>query len=177
MEPILLSGTGDSIVDVDLSGDPSIIHIVGNAAARHFAVVALDAAGNTLDLLVNTTDPYDGVRPLDFLDSEHTARFEVSATGPWEIEIRSLLEMPRAAVPGTFEGTGDAVFLLEAPADIATITGNAVARHFAVHGYGGTVDLLVNTTDPYEGQVLLSPQTRVIAVTATGDWSMDFTGR
>ena len=177
MEPIRFSGSGDDLVDIDLDGDPAIIHIVGNAAAGHFAVQAFDAAGNMLDLLVNTTKPYDGVRPLDFLDPSDTTRIQVTAVGPWEIEVLSLFEMPRVNVPGAIKGTGDTVFVLLGPADIATITGNASSNHFAIHAYGGTVDLLVNTTAPYEGRVQLSSLARVIVVTATGDWSMEFTDR
>ena len=80
-------------------------------------------------------------------------------------------------VPGQVTGEGDAVLILLDAADIATITGNADARHFAVHSYGGSVDLLVNTTDPYQGQVMIPARGRILVVTAEGEWAMDFTGR
>lgn len=176
-EPIVLTGSGDAIVDLDKPDDPAIVHITGNAANGHFAVISYDAGGNQMELLVNTTDPYDGVRPIDFLEAEHTARFEVKATGSWEINILPFFDMPIASVPGVHQGTGDAVFFLDNPADIAAITGNAAGVHFAVHAYGTSVDLLVNTTEPYDGQVIIPAGARVIAVTAVSDWTMNFTAR
>lgn len=178
-EPLVLTGTGDSVVDVEKWPGPALAHITGNAGLSHFAVVNLDADGNQIDLLVNTVEAYDGVRPLDFFDDQHTARFEVTAAGDWTIEILPLLEGAIIApVPGVTTGTGDAVLILEAAADVATITGNDAARHFAVESFGGLFpDLLVNTVDPYTGQVQLSPDARILAITAAGPWTVELTAR
>jgi hypothetical protein len=176
--PILLSGSGDSVIDVDRPGDPSLIRISGNAAARHFAVRSYGPDGQRIDLLVNTTEPYEGTHPLDFLDREHTTRFEISATGPWTMEILPLLEARTVRVPGTIEGSGDDVLLLvgDSP-DLATITGNSAGRHFAIVGYSRSRNLLVNTTDPYDGTIRLDADTVILVIKATGPWSITFTGR
>lgn len=174
MESIILTGSGDSIVDLDKPDDPALVHITGNAASRHFAVISYGTDGEQIDLLVNTTDPYDGVRPLDFLNDEHTARFEVTSTGPWTIEVLSLFDIPKAAVPGIYEGTGDGVFFLDGAADTATITGNDAGHHFAVESYGNGYDLLVNTTEPYSGQVIVSRDARIFVVKAAGPWAIKF---
>jgi hypothetical protein len=176
-EPIILTGDGDSVVDVDQSFGGALVHITGNAAGRHFAVTNYDSDGNSVGLLVNTTDAYDGVRPLDFMADEHTTRFEISATGPWTIEILPLateyIEPYIVTVPGEFEGTGDGViFLTGGTPDLASIVGNQSSRHFGVFGYNGGRDLLVNTTDPYEGSVMLDADTVAIEVMAVGPWSI-----
>lgn len=178
-EPIELSGTGDSVVDIDKWSGPAVVRISGNASQRHFAVISYDAQGNRLDLLVNTTNPYEGVRPLDFFQNQHTSRFEISATGPWQIEVLSLLEgAPVVDIPGPAEGSGDSVILLDAQADIATITGNAAGSHFAIIGYGPSGrNLMVNTTDPYEGSVQVVPGVFILDITAVGDWVIEFTAR
>ena len=57
--------------------------------------------------------------------------------------------------------------------DLAHIKGNEQARHFSVKGYGSSSDLLVNTTDPYEGTVILANDTIVLDITASGAWSIE----
>ena len=173
-EPVLLEGSGDSIVDFDNPFEYGIVRITGNAGGSHFAVINYDSTGNRIDLLVNTTDPYEGVLPLDFAVGEHTTRFEVTARGAWTIEVRPLDDATFMEVPGVIEGAGDAVIVLigEAP-DTAIIVGNPQSRHFAVIGHGDRRDLLVNTTDPYSGQVLLQPNTVVLSVSAVGAWTIE----
>lgn len=178
-DPIVLTGSGDDIVDVEKWAGPAVARITGNTAGAHFAVMNYDAEGNQIDLLVNTTDPYSGVRPLDLLDDQHTTRFEVKATGDWTIEVLPFLENATTVeVPGAVSGTGDAVLVLLAEADTATVTGNAAGSHFAVIGYGGLFpDLLVNTTDPYDNEVMVDRGSRVFVITAVGDWTIELTAR
>ena len=176
--PIVFTGNGDAIVDVVKETGPALVRITGNASSRHFAVINYDANNEQIDLLVNTTDPYDGVRPLDFLDDRHTYRFEVKATGAWTIEIFPLSTIYKLQIPGEISGTGDFVFAITGgKPDTALITGNANSRHFAVMGYGSSVDLLVNTTDPYHGTVLLSSDLLIIEVDSESDWTISITTR
>ena len=177
-EPIRLNGSGDSVVNFDNPFGPAVARIQGNAGARFFSVQNLDANGASLDLLVNTTDVYKGVRPLDFRAGEHTTRFEVNATGNWQIEVAPLALAESLNVPGKYAGKGDQVLLLTgATPDLAKISGNAERRFFAVIGYGGSSDLLVNTTDPYDGTVILGSDAIVLEVTATGTWQIELTGK
>jgi hypothetical protein len=174
-EPITLTGSGDSVVDFDNPFPIGIAHIIGNAGGRYFGVTSYDAGGEMADLLVNTTDPYDGIVLMDVFDT-HTTRFEVEAVGEWTIVVDSFLTARRLEIPGTIEGIGDDVILLigETP-DLAHIIGNADARYFGVMGYGSYADLLVNTTDPYEGTVPLASDTGVIEFEAVGPWSIEVT--
>lgn len=179
MAPIVLSGSGDAVVDANLPGNfVGIVHITGNAGGQYFGVKNLDINNNQIDLLVNTTDPYDGVRPLNFIDGEETFRFEVTASGEWTIEILPLSSLERLNVPGTLSGTGDYVFAVSGDdPDTAIITGNANNAYFGVFAYSATRDLLVNTTDAYSGTVLVDPGTIVIEVIAEGEWTIEITSR
>lgn len=180
-EPITFSGSGDSVVDFDLNGQPSIIHIKGNASGRYFGVESFDNTGEKIDLLVNTTDPYDGFRPLDWLDDEYTTRLQINAIGNWTIEIMPLSSSPEIqrhilSIPGTYEGNGDdVVIVVDGTPDLATIKGNEEGRYFGVTGWGKRRDLLVNTTDPYEGTVILSSNTVALEIIAEGNWSIKVT--
>lgn len=177
-DPVIVSGSGDSIVDAENPYGAAIVHITGNAGSHHFAVMNYDTNGNQIDLLVNTTDPYEGVRPLDFRADEHTTRFEVKATGEWQIEILPIKFANSLSVPGTYEGSGDDVLLLlGGTPDLAKVKGNAGAHHFAILSYGKYSDLLVNTTDVYEGTVLLSSDVVALEIDAEGSWSIQVTSK
>lgn len=164
-------------MNVDKTNDPMIARITGNACRRHFAVKTYDENNETIDLLVNTTDPYEGVTPVDFYDDEWTYRFEVTSACEWTISLEPLVLADLLTVPGQITGAGDDVIILDIPEgatpDLAHIVGNAEARHFAVKSFGGWGDLLVNTTDPYDGTVILDPETILFVVTATGDWTIE----
>jgi hypothetical protein len=176
----VFTGSGDSVVTFDRPAQPAIVHITGNAGSRHFAVVSYAPDGGYIDLLVNTTDPYDGIRPLDF-DGEHAARFEVSATGDWKIEILPLSSAHTLWVPGAMQGADDDVVALAGGTpDLATVNGNAENRHFAIVSYSATthyLDLLVNTTDPYQGTVMVDRNARYLVVDSEGSWSISITSR
>ena len=178
VEPIILTGSGDSIVDVDKPNIAMVAHIVGNKSSNHFAVLNYGEDGNKIGLLVNTTDPYDGIIPLDFENGEWTSRFEIKASGDWKIELLQLSSLRVLLVPGIIEGKGDEVFLLggETP-DLAKIEGNSKSSHFAVLGYNGGRDLLVNTTDPYSGSVIINSKTMIIEVKSVGSWKIDITAK
>ena len=59
--------------------------------------------------------------------------------------------------------------------DLANVTGNEASRHFSIWGYGSNPDLLVNTSDPYEGTVILEEDTVVLEINAVGPWSIQVT--
>ncbi|MCD8510571.1 MAG: hypothetical protein LRY73_12335 [Bacillus sp. (in: Bacteria)] len=169
-EPVVYTGSGDDFIDIDVPFDGAfLLEITGNSDGRHFAVEGFDAADNRTHLFVNTTDPYSGV----LLDPQGTtSSFEISGSGSWEITIRSLNSA--RTVTDSITGTGDEVLLVTGETRRAKIEGNPNARHFAVQAYhpnGG--DLLVNTTDVYEGTVRMSPDTFLIEITAVGSWSIE----
>lgn len=180
-EIMILEGSGDSIVDVD-EHNASVIHVTGNAEGRHFSVTSYDSNNDMIDVLVNTTDPYDGFVPLDWLDDEDTTRFEINSNGNWVIEIIPLAPIPEIqehflTVPGSYEGNGDDVIILQGNTpDLVIITGNEESRYFGVFGWGRSgKDILVNTTDSYNGTVMLDSESFAITVTADGSWTIEVT--
>lgn len=177
-EPVVLAGTGDSIVDVKKWDGPALAHITGNASSRFFAITNYDADNNKIDLLVNTTDNYDGIKGIDFNETS-TTRLEIKAVGKWRIEILPMTSARVLEVPGKIEGNGDDVIVLRGgKPDIANITGNAASRFFAILGWDENGrDLLVNTTDVYDGQVLMSGSTFLLEITAEGKWTIDVAGK
>ncbi|HYI14231.1 MAG TPA: hypothetical protein VEX37_02495 [Thermomicrobiales bacterium] len=176
-QPVVYSGSGDNVIDIQKPGgaDAAVVaYVRGNAESRHFAVENFGASGEQIALLVNTTDPYEGIVPMDFRSGEQTTRLQITSTGEWYIEIRPLSTVRHSGAPGVIEGTGDDVFIVDGEPDTALITGNADSRHFAVIAYGERSNLLVNTTDPYDGRVIVAGDTVVVEVTAVGGWTITF---
>lgn len=174
--PIVLNGSGTQVVNVEKPQGAMIARIIGNPDSRYFAVWSYGADGERIDLLVNTTDVYEGIVALDFDSDDHTTRFQVDAEGEWTIEVLPLEAARVISVPGTIEGSGDEVILVQGTPDVATIAGNAEERYFAIWAYGDRRDLLVNTTDLYQGSVIVQRDAIVMAITAEGGWSISITG-
>jgi len=179
-EPVTYTGANDTILDIEPLG-PAVLPITRNHSARHFAVTTYGPGNEKLDLLINTTDPYDGSRPLDWSDDETTVRLEINAVGPWTIEHLPLAPIPQmlahaVEIPATYESAGDdVIIILNSEPDIAEITGNDDSRYFGATAWTSTGrDLLINTTDPYAGTVLLDRQTFALEIVATGPWTVQF---
>lgn len=170
LEPIVYSGSGDDVVTVSKPAQPMVAYIEGNASSRHFAVTSYDADGQSIELLVNTTDVYKGLVPID-LGSTQTTKLEIKATGKWKVEFRPLSTIESVSAPGEISGSGASVFLLEDGCSTAKITGNKAERHFAMILYGSLFpDLLVNTTDVYSGTVMVDGG-GIVEVKAVGPWT------
>lgn len=176
-QPISYSGSGDDVIFIQKPGavdGPVIVYVRGNHVSEYFAVTSHDASGTSTNLLVNTTEVYEGIVPLDFLDDEVSTMLEVNATGDWYIEIRPLDSARVANVPGAIDGFGDEVFIVTGSTRTAYITGNSAEAHFAVSTYGTYFDLAVNTADPYAGRVIIPVGTNVVGVSAEGSWTIVF---
>ncbi|MBI2839232.1 MAG: IPT/TIG domain-containing protein [Acidobacteria bacterium] len=173
------SGSGDFVIDSSRPATPALVRITGNAGSDYFGVVSYTSSGGYIDLLANTTDPYDGIRPLDF-EGTHAGRFEITATGAWAIEILPVSAAHSIVVPGAYAGSGDDVVALSGGTpNTANISGNAADRYFGVISYsrtGNWLDLLVNTTSPYSGTVIVPSTTGCLDVQAVGPWSINVNG-
>jgi len=179
-EPIVLTGSGDSIVDVGKSSDyPAIMH-AKYSSGSNFIVTSYDANNQQMELLINVIGAYEGTVPVDFRESEYTSRLEIKAAGPWEIQILPLIQVRRATIPGTIEGTGDDVIALDGDnADTMIANASLGSSNFVVYSYStsGSIDLVFNEIAPYTGTALLDPDTFIISVNATGPWSLEITTR
>ena len=110
-----------------------------------------------------------------------TAWLEVNASGDWVIEaipLKLAWQDHVLNVPGTFEDSRDnVIFLGDNYPDRAKIQGNAHSGYFGVIAYNGGWDLLVNTTDPYDGTVKLHRDSYALEIKATGPWSISISSR
>ena len=171
-EPVIYTGNGDDVIDVTPPDGVWVLHVIGNNEKRHFAVKGYDSAGNSTELFVNTTDPYNGTT-LD--PSFSTATLEISATGEWTIEFLPATTLRTISEGETVTGSGDTVLLVNSYGSSATITGNTAGRHFAVKSYGNSANnLMVNTTDPYEGKVMIKGEPILLEINSIGEWSISF---
>lgn len=177
--PQTFSGEGDQIIALTEGvGERAAVKITGNEGARFFAVTFYDQARNMVALAVNTTSPYTGVVPMN-LNGAPVETIQVQATGPWTIEIMDLYAAQLGTVPGSYTGEGDTVIVFPDKPDCnqARITGNEAALFFAVLGYGENQlfgpDLLVNTTERYEGTVMCPRGLEVLEIKAVGSWTIE----
>jgi hypothetical protein len=172
-EPIELTGTGPSVVDIDKGNYPAIAMIEGGSSASLFSVVAHDANSDLPNSLVTALSTYKGIRPLDVEPGSLTIRLEIEAKGDWAITILPVTAAEVLTVPGTYEGEGDTVLILEGTADTATITGGVDGSLFSVVGHGGSFpDSMVTALEPYEGKVVIEPETVLLEIVAPGEWSI-----
>lgn len=174
-QPITLTGTGDSVVDVNWDG-PGIMHIK-HVGGSNFAVQNFDANNQQIALSVNTIGNYEGTVPLDFLDSEDTARLQITAGGAWEITISPPAAARAFDLPATITGIGDDVVRLRGGnADLIKADNSQGTSNFAVWAYSqGGRDLVFNEIAPYTGTGLLQPSTFLLVITAEGNWSLEVT--
>lgn len=171
-DPVTYTGNGDDVITLAPFDGVFVFHITGNSSKHHFAVKGYDSNGENTGLFVNTTSAYDGIT-ID--PKQETTTLEVNASGDWIIEVQSINKMETISSGETLSGSGDTVIVVSSYGSTATISGNAGNNHFAVKSYGRKRDkLLVNTTEVYEGTVMLSGEPIVLEIDAVGEWSITF---
>lgn len=175
-EPLVMTGSGDSVIDFDWK-DSGIVHII-NTGGGHFAVKSYTASNEYIDLIVNTIGHYEGTHLLNFQTDETAVRFEVTASGSWEIQILPITEARIENMPSTITGTGDdVVFIVTSSPDLMIVDASGAEGHFAIWVYyiPQRRDLLVNDIAPYTGTVIMPPGSYLFTVTAQGPWSIEIT--
>jgi hypothetical protein len=173
-EPVYLSGEGDAIVEVDKPNVPMLVQISGNAEGEAFKVVHRDETNRPIGILVDTDQPYEGIRLIDYFPYHHTTQFVVTATGAWEIAVLPLGAARRLQVPGTISGFTDDVFVLEgATPNLAVIERRFPQGQFSAVTYGDSRRLLVNTKQDYTGSVILDRSAWIVEVIANGEWVIE----
>lgn len=176
-EPIRLRGSGPDVVTVEVPDDEVAIAEISHEGTSNFAVWSLDAAGENIDLLVNTIGNYQGVRPINFLVGDEVRGFDIQADGSWRILIKPLSEA-RQFTANTITGVGDDVLLL------AEMTQTEAVRfthdgesNFAVWAWGSDVrDLVVNEIGSYDATRRVPAGTVILEITADGNWTITRSG-
>lgn len=183
-EPIVFTGSGDSVVDLDdwPRGKPAVIHIVNSEPYGDFIVENYNENGEKVDFisLVEVEGIYDGYVPMDFESGEETVRLLVTASGDWLIEVipteSDLLNT--LEVPGTYEGEdSDVIFLTGKSPDIGHFKSGPYRDNVFVgsYGTGSGRAFLVNEPTPYEGTFIFPDDTFVVIVSAeeSGPWTLE----
>jgi hypothetical protein len=184
-QPIELTGTGSKVINLSKWNGPAVVHLVYKGS-RNFMVDSLDADGENTSFMgmVNEIGAYDGWKPLDFGmwgKEVLTTRFQIQSSGEWTITVYplELQYLKTAQVPGTYEGKGDEVVLLQGgQADVATFDYKG-ERNFMVDAIStdGSQDGIVNEIGAYNGQVVMPKESTLIVVTASGPWTVEFTAK
>jgi len=174
--PIIITGETDSVVDIDKWNGPALAHIIYSGKSN-FIIINYGLNNEKYNLLVNTIGNYEGTVPIDFIDSEQTKRFEVKASGPWEISIKPLTEIRKEKIPGIISGSGDDVIYLNGSnPDLMIIDGTNAKSNFIIRGYGNSRYLLVNEISPYSGTVILNNDIFILEVIeGGGNWTLEIT--
>ena len=162
---IVFTGSGDGIVQLTKHAPgPAAVRISGNRTSNHFKLRTL----GTQDVVVLTTGPYEGVRPLDW-DGGNSTGFEVTATGPWSIEVLPLSAM--ATFDKSFKGEGDQVIHFTGDGLVARITPNDDGRIYNVRTLNpnGRHRSVVNP----QGRIDTGPQ--FFHIQAAGSWTLSIT--
>ena len=173
---IKLTGKGSDVVDIEIPYDLAIAHIKGNESGQYFSITSYDKNGNRLDLLVNETEDFDGIVPINF-NGKQISRLAIEGKGDWSIEISPIADAKGLQIPGKIEGKGNDVLVLKGGApDLAHIIGNNESAYFSVSGFdnsGKLMNFLVNETEPYDGKVIVDKDISILVINSSGYWSIE----
>jgi hypothetical protein len=179
-DPILLTGTGDTVVNIQKWDGPAVLTATHDGDGA-FQVTSYSQSNQKINDLINTVGAYYGTLPLDFLATERTARFDVTASGSWELQVISPSQARTEESPGIIQGYGDEVLILTGQYPVKLIVDAPDAsQSFMIWSFAidrRTRALLVNKTAPYSGIVLAPSGTARLAITANGPWTIELTTR
>lgn len=177
-EPIVRAGSGDSVFYPQKWIGPAVVRI-SHSGAGPLTVWTQNDNAEREDLLVNVVGPYHGTSVIDLLGSQRILRFEVRTADDWTIEVLPLSAALHLAIPGTIEGAGDDVVVLEGPfaPDLLSADASTATGEFSVLAYGAQRDQVVGAIGPYTGTVSIRRDTTVLAVKSNGPWRLEITTR
>ena len=181
-----IHGSGDSVEQIPVMGDGAFVaRIHGNLLGKYFSVTTYDSLGDYVELLVNTGDSYFGIVPFNFnaydIQDISGGLVEVKAVGEWSIEVMALTSLAFAYNNQSIVGYGDVVAYVKGRALTAIVVGNEKSKYFSVSAVGidgesVDSDLLVNTSDPYQGNVRLPRNSDgfILIIRSSDTWGIMF---
>ncbi|KQV26664.1 hypothetical protein [Yonghaparkia sp. Root332] len=170
---VVYSGTGDTILQIELPAGPDSIGIatIAHSGSSNFAVWSLDGDLNQSDLLVNVIGGYAGTVPFNLSTAERITAFEITADGAWTVTLRDVLSVRELPASATTTGQGDDVLVYFGDATVADLA-HTGESNFAVWSYGASSDLIVNEIGAYTGQVRWPAGTALVQISADGAWTI-----
>ena len=161
-------GVGDDVVTGLVTEYPSFLRVT-HTDAGHFHIKA--HYDGSYDLLVNTSDPYDG--GCTYLPGGKEITLEVGGSGAWHVEACRA----GTSTTDTFSVHGDYVTPIFIPtSDVYHITaaGTGHIDIWIYSDYGR--DLLVNTSDPdYDGKVMIDYKGKASLITICSERDVTIT--
>jgi TM2 domain-containing membrane protein YozV len=171
-DSITQSGSGSMLLQLPAGAESGLVRATYTGTAN-FSVQPLDGDNKpTVDLLVNSIGDYRGITAYGLLsDPDHPVEWlQVTATGPWTIDVGPVSNAPGPAAVGF----GDDVFIYAGTGMDLAVTHDG-SENFAIVEYTDDTtarSLLVNDIGVYEGTVPLSDGPMVLTVKADGNWTM-----
>lgn len=164
-------GTGPMTIDLPALPTSSLtMATITHSGDSTFAVYTTDAKHQQLDLVVNQLGHYAGTVPLNF-DADDPRGLDVQASGPWTIDVKSVLYAPQFDT--TTSGSGDDIRVYTGVAGTAAIhatgTSNFAIRHYS---QSGTV-LVVNEIGAVDGTYPWPAGVAFVQVLSNGPWTID----
>lgn len=175
VEPISeYRGSGDTLLNIQKGIGEVLVHIVGNSARKDFDVIARDSNKKAIDLLVRTTNPYDGIRKMDVYEGEHTALLDITATGEWEVKIYPFYAIYIAVAPERVDGVGDNILHIEGGPFNIRICGIVESGEIGVFAhYSDYSDLLVSSSKSIDETFEVFPDIIFLEILTTERWSIE----
>lgn len=169
-DPLQESGAGDSVVSLPDDAAGGII-TADHQGGSNFVINVLDETNqSTGDLLVNTIGNYAGTTAWGLSTFGDGTRLEITADGPWNIEVLPYSEAEE--LPDS--SAGDGVFIYDGAAGVLATThdgqSNFVVREEADQLFSS--GLLINEIGPYEGTVPVQAGPSIFVVEADGNWTV-----
>jgi hypothetical protein len=176
---IILSGSGDDIVDIDKWDGPAVVFItnITHKDDSDFVVRSVASDGKEIDLLVETTGSYQVALPLDFREGEYAARFQIESSGDWQIQIFQQPEYRTVEAPGMITGRGDEYIFLKGNPDLLKINAAKAESRFVVWEIGRGIYRIIDEPAPYNVSVVVGEGTFMLYVEAKGEWTIDVTSK
>ena len=168
--PVSEKGKGDAIVALPPGATGGIVTATHKGSAN-FAISLLDANNqSTGDLLVNTIGAYKGTTAYGISSLGEPVKMEISADGPWTIEIAPMGTAPVLALPT--KGTGDAVFRYDGSAADWKAEHKGNANFVILQTDDFMPNLAVNEIGNYSGVIPMQAGPSIVTVQADGKWSI-----
>ncbi len=171
-KPVRYTGTGTKRITLRRpEAGETLVYVKGNAAGGLFLVSTFDKGGKQVGMLVNTLEPYEGVRVLDMTSFTQAHALEVQGKGAWTVELRSARSAKAFTL--TASGRGDAVLRYEGRAGTAAIRGGGAMGLFMVMTRAnGFPTPVASTVGTFSGSKRWPAGPVLVEVQSSGPWSI-----
>jgi hypothetical protein len=177
--PLEYSGTGEASLKLGLWSGPALLHIRAEAGALPFSAAIFSGLDSRSLLGPSSANPggaLDEFRGWQFPASGQ-AFLQLKGDRAWRVSVLppSRRYFPTLKVPGTFDGSGSAVVLLEGAYGIAIFRSDRLAdlQAWAYGPQSAGAQLSFKLEGDFRGRAVLPEGAGWIVVSAPGAWSVE----